>query len=82
MMLFLDKIHAVYRNRNGKTLLDEQEADPVGMTIAGLLPKKGAVKHVPTEAARQLFLEIMLDHEQAKTGNTSRWECRISGPSI
>ncbi|MCD8349170.1 MAG: hypothetical protein LUC93_00980, partial [Planctomycetaceae bacterium] len=40
-MLFLDKIHAIYRARNGKPLLDVEDADPVGMTVAALHPKKG-----------------------------------------
>ncbi len=81
-MLFLDKIHAIYRDRNGKTLLDVEDADPVGMTVAGLLPKNGQPQHSPTEAARQLFVEVMMDHEKTKNGGKSRWAGRMSGPTI
>jgi hypothetical protein len=83
MMLFLDKIHAVYRDRGGgTTLLDDDDADPVAMTIAGLVPKKGGRRHYPTEAARQLFVEIMIDHDKADKGGKSRWAGRMSAPAI
>ena len=82
IMLFLDKIHAIYRDRNGKTLLDVEDADPVGMTVVGLLPRNGQPQHSPTEAARQLFLEVMMDHNKTKDGGKSRWAGRMSGPAI
>ena len=83
IMLFLDKIHAVYRDRGGgTTLLDGDDADPVAMTVAGLAPRKGKTRHQPTEAARQLFLEIMIDHDKAGKGGKSRWAGRMSAPAI
>ncbi len=83
MMLFLDKIHAIYRDRGGgSTLLDAEEADPVAMTIAGLVPKKGGRQHHPTGAARQLFVEVMIDYDKANKGEKSRWSSRMSVPAI
>lgn len=79
VMLFLDKVHAVYRDRNGTTLIDAEDADPVGMTIAGL---KGDPRHVASEAARALFIEIILDHAQAVAGGKPRWAGKTSGPAI
>ena len=81
MILYLDKIHAVYRDRQGTTMLEE-DADPVGMTMAGLIPGKNRRRHHPTEAARMLFIEIMMDHMKHKDGGRSKWAGRISGPSI
>ena len=81
IMLYLDKIHAVYRDRQGGTLLDE-DADPVGMTMAGLIPGKGRVRHQFTEAARSLFIEIMRDHFKAQKGGRPKWLGKLSGPSI
>ncbi len=81
MMLYLDKIHAVYRTRNGTTLLDE-DADPVGMTMAGLLPGRNKRRHHHTEAARSLFLEIMMDHDKAKKGKRPKWLGKLSGQSV
>ncbi len=82
MILYLDKIHAVYRDRHGSTMLDAGEADPVGMTMAGLMPGRMRRRHHPTEAARLLFVEIMMDHFKHKEGGTPKWAGRISGPSI
>jgi len=82
MMLYLDKIHAVYRDRNGTTMLDELESDPVAMTMAGLTPGKAKRRHFPTGSARSLFIEIMMDYFKAQEGGTSKWQGRISGPSI
>lgn len=81
IMLFLDKIHAVYRDRDGSTLLDD-DADPVAMTVAGLVPKKGGTKHHPTDAARQLFVEIMMDYGKGLKGEKSRWAGRVSASAI
>jgi hypothetical protein len=83
MMLFLDKIHAVYRDRGGgTTLIDGDEADPVAMTVAGLAPRKDKRRHQPTEAARQLFVEVMLDYIKANKGEKSKWAGRMSAPAI
>jgi hypothetical protein len=82
VMLFLDKVHAIYRDRGGTTLLEDDDADPVAMTVAGLVPKKGGHLHQPTEAARQLFLEVMLDYAKAQKGERSRWAGCLSAPSI
>lgn len=81
IMLYLDKIHAVYRDRQGGTLLDE-DADPVGMTMAGLIPGKGRTRHQFTEAARSLFIEIMRDHHKAQKGERPKWPGKLSGPTI
>ena len=82
MMLFLDKVHAVYREREGGPLIESEDADPVAMTVAGLRPKKGAPTHTHTDAAMTLFVEIMVDYEQSKAGGRSRWQNLMSGPSI
>ncbi len=83
IMLFLDKIHAVYRDRGGgTTLLSDEEADPVAMTVAGLIPRKDKRRHQPTEAARQLFVEVMLDYARANKGEKSKWTGRMSAPAI
>ncbi len=82
MMLYLDKVHAVYRDRNGMTMLETDDADPVGMTMAGLLPGKTRRRHYPTEAARLLFIEIMMDHMKHKDGGRPKWAGKISGPAI
>lgn len=82
MMLFLDKVHAVYRDRNGTTLLESEEADPVAMTMAGLMPNQTRRRHYQTEAARLLFTEIMMDYMKNLDGGKPKWQCRISGPSI
>ncbi len=82
MMLYLDKLHAVYRDRQGGNLLDSEDADPVGMTMAGLMPREGRRRHYPTEAARMLFVEIMMDFQKDMQGGRSKWAGRISGPGI
>jgi hypothetical protein len=83
MMLFLDKIHAVCRDRGGgTTLIDGEDADPVAMTVAGLTPRKGKHRHCPTEAARQLFVEVMIDYARANNGEKSKWAGRMSAPAI
>ncbi len=46
--------------------------------MAALLPAYGR-RHSPTEAARQLFLEIMLDCQRQKEGQPSRWKGCVSG---
>lgn len=81
IMLYLDKIHAVYRTRRGTTLLEE-DADPVGMTMAGLIPAKTRRRHHHTEAARSLFIEIMRDYHKSQKGEKSKWRGKLSGPSI
>ena len=81
IMLYLDKIHAVYRARDGGTLLDE-DADPVAMTMAGLRPGKGGRRHIHTEAARSLFIEVMMDYSKAQKGGRSKWLGKMSGPTI
>jgi len=81
IMVFMDKVHAVYRERpEGKPWL-ENGADPVAMTMAATLPSYGR-KHTPTEAARQLFLEIMIDYKRFKNGETSRWSGSVTGNLI
>ena len=82
MILYLDKIHAVYRDRHGSTMLDDGDADPIAMTMAGLIPGASRWRHYPTEAARMLFVEIMMDHMKHKEGGVAKWAGRISGPSI
>ena len=82
MMLFLDKVQAVYRDRDGTTLIDTEDADPVAMTMAGLLPNKNRRQHHPTDAARQLFVEIMIDYDRANNGGKAKWLGRISAPAI
>ena len=83
MMLFLDKVHAIYRDRGGgTTLLDDEEADPVAMTVAGLMPKTGGRRHQPTEAAKQLFIEVMNDYVRASKGEKSKWAGRMTAPTI
>ena len=81
IMLYLDKIHAVYRTRQGTTLLEE-DADPVGMTMAGLIPRKGKHRHHHTEAARTLFIEIMSDYMKTQKGGIPKWAGKLSGPTI
>lgn len=81
LMVYLDKVHAVYRDRNGKTLLDN-DADPVAMTVAALVPKKGGKPHRPSDAARNLFMEIMVDAALTANGGTSRWSSKTSGPAL
>lgn len=82
IMLFMDKVHAVYRDRDGTTLMDDGETDPVAMTVAGLLPKGNRTVHHPTDAARQLFAEIMIEYGKAEKGGKSRWAGKISAPAI
>jgi len=82
MMLYLDKVHAVYRDRHGSTMLDDGDADPIAMTMAGLMPGKNRHRHYPTEAARLLFVEIMMDFMKHKEGGVAKWAGRISGPAI
>ena len=81
IMLYLDKIHAVYRTRQGTTLLDE-DADPVGMTMAGLIPRRNRHRHHHTEAARSLFIEVMMDYKKSQNGGRSKWMGKLSGPSV
>lgn len=82
-MLFLDKVHHVYRrDADGKTLIDTEEADPVAMTVRGLAPKDGGPAHTPTEAARQLFAEVMAEHAKALAGETARWNGNLNGPTV
>lgn len=82
MMLFLDKVHAVYRDRDGGPLIESENADPVAMAVAGLRPKKEDARHTHTDAAMNLFVEVMVDYEQSKAGGRSRWQSLLSGPSI
>jgi hypothetical protein len=82
MMLYMDKIHAVYRDRGGTTWLEEGEADPVAMTVAALAGTNGAKRHHPSDAARELFIEIMADRALAATGHKSRWSNKTSGHSL
>ncbi|MCD8350432.1 MAG: hypothetical protein LUC93_07470, partial [Planctomycetaceae bacterium] len=56
--------------------------DHVGMTVAGLRPKKGQPQHSPPAAARQLSVEVMMDYGKTKEGGKSRWAGRMSGPAI
>lgn len=81
IMLYLDKIHAVYRTRQGSTMLDE-DADPVGMTMAGLIPGRNRTRHHYTEAARTLFIEIMGDYVKTQNGGRPKWTGKLSGPTI
>ncbi len=52
------------------------------MTVAGLIPRKDKRRHQPTEAARQLFVEVMLDYARANKGEKSKWTGRMSAPAI
>ena len=81
IMLYLDKIHAVYRTRQGSTMLDE-DADPVGMTMAGLTPGRNRPRHRYTEAARTLFIEVMNDYVKTRNGGKPKWTGKLSGPTI
>ena len=81
IMLYLDKIHAVYRNRQGGTLLDD-DADPVGMTMAGLILRKNRTRHCHTEAARSLFIAIMTDYQKSLNGERRKWPGKLSGATI
>lgn len=80
-MLFLDKVDIAYRDNNGVTLVDSEDADPVGMTISGFRPGPGKQEHTPTEAARGFFIEIMQDTALAAAGMTSRYK-RVITPSL
>lgn len=82
LMLYLDKVHAVYRDRGGTTWLEGGDADPVAMTVAALNPKAGAKRHAPSNAARELFMEIMLDLSLARAGAMPRWQGKTSGPTL
>lgn len=82
MMLYIDKIHAVYRDRNGSTMLETEEADPAGMTMAGLMARDGRRRHHPTEAARLLFVEVMMDFQKNIAEGKLKWRGKISGPAI
>lgn len=81
LMLFLDKVHAVHRARDGGAWLENSDADPVAMTVAGLRPKGGAQRHFPSDAARGLFMEIMVEHSRAG-GSAPRGTHRTSAPAI
>ncbi len=80
-MVYMDKVHAVYRTRREGQAWLEDGADPVALTMAALLPSYGR-RHSPTEAARQLFLEIMIDSQRQKDGHPSRWKGCVSGNFI
>lgn len=79
-MIYLDKVHAVYGDRDGKAWLEEG-ADPVAMTMAAILSSYGR-RHTPSEAARQLFLEVMIDYQRKKNGGPARWSGNVSGNFI
>ncbi|MDR1613045.1 MAG: hypothetical protein LBT97_09725 [Planctomycetota bacterium] len=82
-ILFQDKVHAAYRERDGGTLVDTEGADPVAMTIAALRPARGGSRHIGTEASTNLFVEAMIDFAQALVGGqTSVWQNRLSGNAI
>lgn len=81
IMVYQDKVHAVYRQRpDGKPWLEEG-ADPVAMTMAATLPSYGR-RHTPTEASRQLFLEIMIDYQRMLKDEPSKWGGYVSGGFI
>jgi hypothetical protein len=80
-MVYLDKVHAVYRSRPAGNVWLEDGADPVAMTMAAILPSYGR-RHAPSEAARQLFLEIMVDWQHDRNGEKSRWAGRVTGGFI
>jgi hypothetical protein len=81
-ILFQDKVHAAYRERNGGTLVDTEGADPVAMTIAAFRPAKGGSRHIGTESSTNLFVEVMIDFAQVLCGQTSIWQSRLSGAAI
>lgn len=82
LMLYLDKVHAVYRERDGGAWLENSETDPVAMTVAGLRPKDGAKRHFPSDAARGLFMEIMMDSALEQAGVKSRRQGRVTGQAL
>ncbi len=83
LMLYLDKVHAVYRDRDGTTWLESRNADPVAMTVAALNPKPGiGQRHAPSNAARDLFMEIMRDSLLEQAGGKPRWQGKLSGPAL
>lgn len=71
-MVFLDKIDVSYREVDGVTRVDSENADPVGMTVSGLRPGPGKPVHTPSEAARGFFIETMQDSAIALAGGTPR----------
>lgn len=81
-MLFLDKLDAGYRIRDGTCLVESEDADPIAMTIGGLRPKSGGQKHAPTDAARGFFAEIMQERAKAKVGLHARWNGNLTGPAV
>ena len=82
MMLYLDKIHAVYRDRDGSTWYENGEADPVAMTVAALLEKEKAKRHQPSDAARGLFIEMMTARVLDPARFDTHWRGRTSGPAL
>ena len=82
-MVFLDKIHYAYGpGTDGKPRIDTEDIDPVALTVRGLVPKSGTPVHEPTNAARQLFGEIMVAHTQAQAGEKARWNGVISPQTV
>lgn len=81
-MLFLDKIDAAYRDHGGATLADATDADPVGMTVSGFLPKSGGPVHTPTDSARGFFIEAMQDGVLARSGQKSRYKGNITVSTV
>ncbi len=80
-MVYQDKIHAVYRQRPDGNPWLEEGADPVALTMAATLPSYGR-RHTPTEASRQLFLEVMIDYQRMLNGEKSKWLGCVSGGFI
>lgn len=80
IMIYIDKVHAVYRERDSGSWLEEG-ADPVALTMAAILPSYGK-RHTPTEAARQFFIEVMIDYRRLKNNEPARWAGRVSGNLI
>lgn len=80
MMIYIDKVHAVYRERDDGAWL-EDGADPVALTMAAILPSYGKL-HTPTEAARQFFFEVMIDGQRLKNNEPARWAGRVTGNLI
>lgn len=82
-MVFLDKVHFAYKpGTDGKPRIDTEDVDPVALTVRGLVPKSGGSVHTPTEAARQFFGEIMVEHAKAEAGGRARWNGILTGPTI
>lgn len=83
LMLFLDKLHVAYREREGGTLIDTEQADPVAMTISGFAPSDGRTRHNPTNAARSFFREVIAAFGDYAAGRgDSKWNGNLSGPRV